>query len=198
MTSLLRPRATRGSMVAPFLLAGLGALLALAALAAHPPRVAALSCIAPPPMAEAVAQAEIAFVGTVTAVANDAHLASVSVEEVWVGPDMPEVVEVGNVRPANDPELVWDRTYTQGVRYLFLPTIEEGRLVDSPCGFTSEWQPEFEQVRPATIRTPGVATPTPGPDPVAALGELVVPIGGVAILAIVIIGGAMLVSRREA
>ena len=103
MTSLLRPRAIRGLMIAPFLLP----ILFLAVMLARPPAAAALSCMQPPPMDQAVAEAEIAFVGTVTAVTNGAHLASVSVEEVWAGPDLPSVVEVGNVRPANDPESVW-------------------------------------------------------------------------------------------
>lgn len=153
--------------------------------------------MAPPPMDQAVGQAEIAFVGTVTALANDAHLASVSVEEVWTGPDLPSVVEVGNVRPAGDPESVWDRTYTLGARYLFFPYVEDGRLVDGPCTFTSEWQPELEQYRPATVRTPDEVEPEPS-DPLATLGDLVLPMAAVAILTVVIIGGAMLVSRRQA
>ncbi len=196
MTSL-HPRAIRGSWIAPFLLALLGAALALAMAAARPPSAMALSCIAPPPIGEAVATAEIAFVGTVTAVANDGKLASVAVESIWAGPDMPGTIQLGSGRPANDPEAVWDRTYTAGTRYLFFPYVEEGKLVDGPCSFTQEWQADFEKVRPSTAREPMPTTPEPE-DPLAALGGLVLPAIGVGILAVVVIGGAMIVSRRQA
>ena len=165
-------------------------------MAARPSSTLALSCIQPPPVAEAVATAEVAFVGTVTAVANDGKLAEITVEEVWVGSDLPATIQLGSGRPANDPEAVWDRTYTAGTRYLFFPLIEEGQLVDGPCGFTQEWQAELEKVRPADFRTPTSGEPEPL-DPVSAAGDLVVPIAGVAILAIVIIGGAMVVGRRQ-
>ena len=192
MTRLLNASAVRTVPMAT----AMALLWLLATAAAHSPAAWALSCIAPPPMDEAVVQAEIAFVGTVTAVANDAHLASISVEEVWAGPDLPSVVEVGNVRPAGDPESVWDRSYTQGVRYLFFPYVEDGRLVDGPCTFTREWQPELEQYRPTSVRTPDEVAPE-RTDPLASLDGLAVPVAGIAILAIVIIGGAMLVSRRQ-
>ncbi|MEK6719069.1 MAG: hypothetical protein AABZ33_00205 [Chloroflexota bacterium] len=190
MTRLLHPWAVRTVPKAT----AMALLWLLATAAAHPPAAWALSCMAPPPMDEAVVRAEIAFVGTVTAVANDAHLASISVEEVWAGPDLPAVVEVGNVRPADDPESVWDRTYTPGARYLFFPYVEDGRLVDGPCTFTSEWQPDFAKFRPESARTAAPAEPNPA-DPAAVAGGLVGPAIAVGILGVAIIGGAWFVSR---
>lgn len=175
----------------------LATLVLFAAHAARPSGTFALSCMAPPPLDQAIKESDIVFVGTVTALANDGHLASVAVEEVWVGPDMPAVVEVGNVRPANDPESVWDRIYALDTKYVFFPYVEEGRLVDSPCGFTQEWQPDVERFRPADYRTPTPSDPGPT-DPVSALGGLLGPALGVGLLAVVVVGGAMFVSRRRA
>ncbi len=195
MTSLPIPRAIRGSAIAPFVASLVVSALLIGALAARPPSTLALSCIQPPPVEEAVASAEIAFVGTVTAAANLGRWATISVEEVWAGSDLPAVVEVRGGGAAG-AESMADRSYVVGTRYLFFPYVEEGRLTDNICSSTQEWQPEVEKVRPADVRTPTSGEPEPV-DPVAALGGLVVPIVGVAVLAIVIIGGAMLVARRQ-
>ena len=195
MTSMPIARAIRGSAIAPVFASLLLSVLALGALASRPPAALGLSCIQPAPVPEAVAQAEIAFVGTVTGVANEGRWATVSVEEIWRGPDMPPVVEVHGGGP-NPSDSLADRTFTVGTRYLFFPFVDQGVLTDNICSSTAEFTPEVSY-RPPEFRTPTPGEPEPA-DPVAALGDIAVPVGGVALLAIVIIGGAMLASRRQA
>lgn len=195
MTTMTLPRAIRGSAIAPIVMFIILSGLVLGALAFRPAAALGLSCIQPPPIPEAVAQADIAFVGTVTAVVNEGRWATVSVEEIWKGPDMPKVVEVhGGGQAAS--ESMADRSFTVGARYVFFPFVEEGILTDNICSSTAELTPEISY-RPAEVRAPLSGEPEPM-DPVAVVGDLALPIGGVALLAIVIIGGAMLVSRREA
>lgn len=195
MTSLSTPRAIRGSAIAPLVVSLLASFLLVAALAIRPEVARGLSCIQPPPLPDAVAQAEIAFVGTVTATLNEGRWATVAVEEVWKGPDFAEVVEVHGGGP-NASETLADRSFAVGTRYVFFPYVENGVLTDNICSSTIELTPEISY-RPAEVRTPAPAEPAPV-DPVAAVGDLALPIGGVALLAIVIIGGAMLVGRRQA
>lgn len=195
MTSMPLPRAIRASAIAPVMVSLILSALVLGALALKPPAALGLSCIQPPPLGEAVAQAEIAFVGTVTGVANEGRWATVSVEEIWKGPDMPPVVEVHGGGP-NPSDSLADRTFTAGTRYVFFPYVEEGVLTDNICSSTMEFPFEIS-FRPETFRTPTPSEPEPA-DPIATIGSLAVPIGAVAFLAVVIIGGAMLVSRREA
>jgi len=195
MTSLSTPPAIRGSAIAPFLVSVLVSFLLVAAVAIRPGVARGLSCIQPPPLPDAVAQAEIAFVGTVTATINDGRWATVAVEEIWKGPDMPPVVEVHGGGP-NPSDSLADRTFTAGTRYVFFPYVEDGVLTDNICSSTMEFPFEIS-FRPESFRTPTPSEPEPA-DPIATIGDLAVPIGAVAFLAVVIIGGAMLVSRRQA
>ena len=93
------------------------ALLTLAGLAA--PAGASASCAIPPGGADDLwKSADAVFVGTVTAIANNARWATVRVEEVWQGPDQPAEVVVRGGPEGNTATSV-DRSYTVGIRYLF-------------------------------------------------------------------------------
>lgn len=167
------------------------AAAALAAVAfASTPAPAAARCVEPVPIEQAVQTADVVIVGTVTAVADEGTRATVRVEEVWRGPALPaEVVVWGG--PGGRTSI--DRTFEAGIRYLFTNTIgEDGRLGDSLCSSTTEWDPKLEALRP-----PGAQVPTPDgeldaaaqPEPTFDLASLVVP-ASVALL----VAAAMLVA----
>lgn len=137
-----------------------GAVGALA-LAAGP---AAASCAPPQPMEQAIADARQVFVGTVEALADEDHRATVRVEEVWKGPDVPPVTEVhgspggpGGLQARSSV----DRTYAAGARYLFVLYDDSAPYEDNICTRTSEWSEDFAQYRPADWRHP-VSAPANG------------------------------------
>jgi hypothetical protein len=163
----------------------------LAAVLVGPAPVLA-DCVAPPPIEKAVAGAEIVFVGTVTAVESAGRTASVNVEEVWRGDVPAEVVLNDDL----DPDVISsvDRTFDVGVRYLFLPSAEDGRLIDTQCSSTVAWDDGLAAFRPAEAHQPVPGTDDRGP--LGILGEL-----GGPVLVVSIVGGLLLatvlVARRR-
>jgi len=154
-------------------------------------------CQMAPPIEEAVRTAELAFVGTVTEVANGGRSASVRVEEVWRGGEMPASVTVlGGMDPAQPMED--DRTFEAGVRYLFLPFAIDRQLVDNICSATRPWVDELEAVRPAGVQTPAPTAAPAALGPLSAVADLALPlltallIGGAALTVAVVVG-----RRRE-
>ena len=167
----------------------------IAALAAAPAPALA-DCQLAPPIEEAVRIADLVFVGSVTAIANNGRSASVRVEEVWQGDEMPaEVTVLGGTEPAQAMED--DRTFEAGVRYVFFPFVVDGRLVDNICTATAPWVEGFAAVRPAGARTPLPSTTGAASGPLAAVADLALPL-----LTSLLIGGtavavAVVVSRRR-
>ncbi len=157
---------------------------------------ASASCVMPPSLDDAVATADAAFVGTVTALANEGRWATVAVEEVWSGPSLPAVVEVRG-GPAGGATSV-DRQYEPRTRYLFVTSIAEGRLQDSSCSSTTVWTAELASLRPATARPPAGAPPEAhagaGPD----AAPVAVAVGLAAVAGVVVFGGARALRRRSA
>lgn len=127
--------------------------LALANLAF--PAIARADCQPASSVEEALAAAEIAFVGTVVAAVEGESRAGFSVEEVWVG-DLPAATEVRGLRDAGLSED--DRRWTLGVRYLVIPYVDRGVLRDNICSATVEWRDEL-----AALRPPGAQSPEEGP-----------------------------------
>lgn len=179
---------------------GLGRLVSvvavIAALAAAPAPALA-DCQMAPPTEEAVRTADLVFVGSVTAIANGGRSASVRVEEVWRGGEMPaEVTVLGGTEPAQAMED--DRTFEAGVRYVFLPFVVDGQLVDNICTATAPWVEGFAAVRPADARTPLPSATETAAGPFAPVADLALPL-----LTALLIGGsavavAVVVSRRRA
>jgi len=173
--------------VAAALLLSLGALWA--------PAAASASCLLPPPGGDPWADAEVVFIGTVTAVANGDRWATVRVEEVWRGPDQPAEVIVRGGPESNTATSV-DRTYNVGIRYIFALSIADGALSDSACsGTTPADAVDIVATRPKDIRPPlggSLNTPDGGPD----LGDFAGPA-----LVVGIVGGLLvvtvLVARRR-
>ena len=182
---------------------GLGRSLSAAAVVAAlllAPAPVLADCQMAPPFVEAVRTSDLVFVGTVTALGNGGRSATVEVEEVWRGGEMPATVTVfGGTDPAQAMED--DRTFEAGVRYVFFPVEFEGRLVDHICTATTPWVDEFAAVRPADVQTPvppaGAAGPA-APGPLSAIADLALPvltallIGGAALAVAVVVG-----RRRE-
>jgi hypothetical protein len=150
------------------------------------PATALADCMMPPPIGEAVKNAEILFVGTVEQTSNRNSWASVSVAEVWRGPDQPQGVVVRG-GPAGNAATSVDRVFEPGVTYLFFPYADaELGLADNSCTSTTPWSEELAALRPVDARPPiGGGTAEAGFD----LGGVLVPIG-VAVL----LGGALIVA----
>ncbi len=169
-----------------------GTLFTLGAFLRPGPTLA--SCAPPLPVEEAIAAADIVFVGTVTLLANDARWVKVQVEEIWKGGDLPAVVEVRGGPEAGTFTSV-DRTYELG-RHLFVVRRDGGFLSDNGCSATQLWSADLAAFRPGDARTP-----TPSPDAPQGgfdVAAIVLPAAGIAIIAVLLIGGAWLVSRRSA
>jgi hypothetical protein len=171
-------------------------LVALIAAVVGAPLPVRASCMMPLPLPQALAEADLVFVGTVSAVANHDRRATVLVEEIWKGPALVPVVDV---RGGGDDESMFtsaDRTYTQGVRYLFVLSTDGGPLMDSACSSTQEWSPDLQAHRPSQVVTTQPDAPTDPASgssvPLAALALGLTGVAGVALL-----GGAALLARRQ-
>lgn len=105
----------------------------------------------------ALREAEVAFVGTAVASARGVGQVTFRVEEAWTGTLGPtvEVFGLSLQGPSED-----DRSWELGRRYLVIPYVFEGRLVDHICSGTTLWSNELEALRPAgaTVAEPAPAT----------------------------------------
>jgi hypothetical protein len=182
MNGLLARAAASAALLVPLLLAPAAPVLA--------------SCIMPPPIEEAVRDADVVFVGTVIRVANLDRWATVAVEEVWKGPDMAPLVEVRGGPGGNAASSV-DRSFTAGTRYLFLPFIAEGALQDSSCSSTTEFAADLIRLRPATAHPP--IAPAPDPDTADPFdpASLLVPAALIVGAGVLVFGGALALRRRS-
>jgi hypothetical protein len=160
-----RPAPPARSALPLVLIAALTA--ALAATFASPATSTAV-CSTPTSPADALEQAAVVFVGTVTTVADQGYTATFSVEEIWKGPNLALVTTVygGSVG------LEDSRSWQVGQRYLVFPSVDaDGNLLDSLCSATAPYQTSFDALRPANARPPQ-GPPTSGPPgnpPIAAV-----------------------------
>lgn len=176
----------------PIRLAPAVAAVGLLALLATPATTLA-DCMMPPPVEEAVKSAEIVFVGTVNATTNRATWASVTVEEVWSGPDQPASVIIPG-GPGGNAGTSVDRSFEVGTKYLFFPYVDEQLgLADNSCTSTQPWAAALLPLRPASVRTPTGETEGAGFDVGGLLGPLVVAlvVGGL------LFGAGMLARGRD-
>ncbi|HEX9634463.1 MAG TPA: hypothetical protein VGB34_03140 [Candidatus Limnocylindria bacterium] len=125
----------------------------VAGLAMPAPAVA--DCQPAGPLAQEIARAPIAFVGTVVDTGVDgAPPAAFLVEEVWVGQLPAESVRVRGLA-VDETFGEDDRRWRRGARYLVAPIVDGNVLRDSICSATTEWRPELAALRP--IRVPSAA-----------------------------------------
>lgn len=186
-------RSTRAIRVLATLGLGLAALWA--------PTSANASCALPPGGQELWRTADAVFVGTVTAVENNARWAKVTIDEIWIGPEQPAevVVQGGGADPGMMTSV--DRTYQVGVRYLFAVMVVDGVLADNACSGTVEVDAiDLDAMRPADVRAPD-GTPTSGEDGFDLggldLGGLAGPVVVVAVIGGLLLTTVLLARRRE-
>lgn len=132
-------------------------LLAGAALWTAVPALA--SCAADPrPLAAQVADADVAFVGTVVALSHDGRTARLRAEEIWKGPRLQTPVVHGGAGGLTAGATSVDRTWQAGERYLVFPLVDGQRLTDNACTPTRPWSEELAAARPADARLVQVTT----------------------------------------
>jgi hypothetical protein len=187
MPGVLRPLLRKRLILG---LAGAAAVL----LAVVPARTLA-SCVAPPPIIESIAKADVVFVGTVTTTAEHNLWATVTVEEVWKGPDLPAVFQVRGGEGGNVATSV-DREFTPGTTYLFVPfEMDSGFASDNSCSPTRPWDQTLVELRPANARSPIGGTPPPPAE--FDLAGAIAPIGVALLVAgLLVIVGLAARSRR--
>ncbi len=135
------------------------------------PAPAGASCIPPLAVPDAIAQADLVVVGTVTATRSRDRIANVAVEEIWKG-DVGPTVEVFGGPDREDAATSVDRVYEVGTRYLifaFEPGAHAalgtfgGQYEDTDCSTTQPWNESLAAFRPATATT--VTPPSTAPSP---------------------------------
>lgn len=144
----------------------LGALLAV-------PGVVYADCQPVESVEAALREAEVAFVGTAVASARGVGTVTFRVEEAWVG-TLGETVEVRGLnanQPAED-----DRTWERGGRYLVIPYVVQGRLVDHICSGTTPWNEDLAALRPTGA--PSAPEPSDEPAPALPVPHLILAISG--------------------
>jgi hypothetical protein len=120
----------------------------LGALALPAPALA--DCQPAGELTQELAQAPIAFVGTVMEIGPAARAgnARFHVEDVWVG-HLRETVTVYGLSSEQVSED--DRTWEVGARYLVEPIVDGNVLRDTICSATAEWRPELAALRPSGV-----------------------------------------------
>ena len=201
MTRTLHPPSAAFTAAASALLVA-AALAVLALLAV--PRAVAARCAEPTPIEEAVGIADVVMVGTVTAIADEGTRAEVRVEEIWRAPATAVIDAQMVVWGGPGGRTSVDRQYAAGTRYLFtIAWGEGGRLTDSQCTSTTEWDPKLAALRPAGAIAPlpagdGTAQPTAGEaapfDPWSVVGPAAVAIA----VALALLGAGLLARGRQA
>ncbi len=133
-------------------------------------------CGTPFTPAQALDQASVAFVGTVTSVAHGGYTATFHVEEIWKGTNLADPATVYG----GSANVVESRTWSQGTRYLVFPSVDkDGNLIDSTCSPTVEYTAALDGLRPASAHAPQ-GPPTsgvPGDPPIAAVFLVIVVFG---------------------
>lgn len=112
------------------------------------PQAALASCIAPLPLAKALAQAPVVFVGTVLRTSNSDRTAVVRVEQVWHGPAISGEVQVLGGPEDGAAATSVDRTFQIGVTYLFVPTNTRAPFRDNACTSTQPYTSDLDRFRP--------------------------------------------------
>ncbi|GMR02318.1 MAG: hypothetical protein BMS9Abin20_0648 [Acidimicrobiia bacterium] len=160
----------------------LGASLLLTAAIAVVPQPALASCAEPPDLETAFADAEVVFIGNVVELSNQDRTAVMQVEQVWKGPQLPDVVTV-NGGPS-DPSVITsvDRTFEVGT-YIVFPINSDPPFEDNACTLTQRTSTALDVINPFTDEPPEPAT----------TGGTVVTVGGdvgaVAVEPILVTGG---------
>jgi hypothetical protein len=169
----------------------LAAAILPAALWLLVPATASASCAMPIPIEQAIRDAQVVIVGTVTSTENMGRWATVAVHEIWKGPDLPATVAVLGGPGAGVASSI-DRSFEAGDRYLMVLSRDgEGRLHDNACSATVEIGPGENELRPAGFRVPATEDASDaGADLSGIVGA-----GAVALVVAAVLLGAGLLAR---
>lgn len=177
-----------------FLLAALAAVIG----ASTTSTAALASCgTLPGQVPASLSAAPVVFVGTVTSTSNRDREATVKVESIWRGPDLP-----ANVTVVGTPTSGWntassiDRTYTAGQRYVFVPTNASPPFQDSSCTSTQPYTAAMASMAPADARTPAPA-PRSAPDELIAPDSSPLRWAAAAIAVLGVIAGLVIWRRQR-
>ena len=144
------------------------------------PSVADASCAGPVSVQDAVRSAPTVFVGTVTDLSSGGRVATVRVDDVWRGSEIPASVDVVGTPDLNAAATSVDRTYAAGSQYLFVP--DGGgpdHFTDNSCTATRPYSGNLAALRPAGA--PGVPVRSASTFPLSlALIAVLVVLAGVA------------------
>lgn len=131
------------------------------------PVPAAASCGTVPPVRKAITTSEVVIVGTVIDLENLDRWATVRVDEVWEGEEVPEEIEVRAGPKGERTMTTVDRTYVLGRQYLFFPYRDRPDFYrDSACSATTAFGPRLMKFRPAGLEEPLMPSGTPTPSSV--------------------------------
>ena len=113
----------------------------------------AMTCVNSP-LPQALAKPNtVAFVGTVSSLANSGLTAHVQVESVWVGSNpFPVNVDVSGGDPARP--LIYPRRFTKGLKYLFVEPAGPSPYRDGLCSATRVYSAALESYKPAGAHPP--------------------------------------------
>lgn len=151
------------------------AALMFAAVVLVTPGTALASCTVPPPLDQAIEEAETVFVGTVVGLDFDARLATFDVSEVWKGTVASEATvnggpglqELAEARAQGQGLFTSvDRQFEAGQVYLVVSYGSTGEIFsDNACSSTQLLSAETELARPAGAYAPTAAPETEAPPP---------------------------------
>ncbi len=134
---------------------------------------ASASCAAPPSLENGYAHAEVVFIGRVVELSNDNRSATVEVEQVWKGPELPDVVVVHGGPEREDEITSVDRQFGLG-SYVFFPTNAGPPFTDNSCSLTQPATSALDAVNPFLEEPPdpqgAPSAPSAVPTTVAAQG----------------------------
>ncbi len=129
---------------------------------------------------DALARAGVAFVGTVTGVADDGQTATFDVAEIWKGTNLANPITVYGLGVDTAGAAAGGRTWAVGTRYLVFPTLDKnGNLLDRGCSPSVAYTAALDGLRPASAHAPQ-GPPTsgvPGDPPIAAVFLVIVIFG---------------------
>ncbi len=152
-----RTRDTRSRLVSIRLLAALFLAAVMIPLGATS---ASASCAEPPDLETAFADADVVFIGVVVELSNNDRTAVMEVEQVWKGPELPDVVTVrGGPENPNVATSV-DRTFERGT-YVVFPVNSAPPFEDNASQRTT---PALDAIKPSLTEPP---EDPDGPEPVA-------------------------------
>ena len=131
----------------------LAALLLAAVMIPSGGLPASASCAEPPDLETAFVDADVVFIGVVVELSNHDRTAAMEVEQVWKGPDLPELVTVQG--GPEDPNVVTsvDRTFELGT-YVVFPVNSAPPFEDNACTLTQLATAALDVINPFVNEPP--------------------------------------------